>query len=125
MTDLNADHDDQPFKSDNTASNRCGFTLMNNQVGAVVAEVMSTKHGVTVTPLPSMIRVDASAGWTSSTTRSPRHSVRNPATSTRRVRGEHVDALRPDDPRGRPDNHVRQSRGRGGVHRFRPTAGSQ
>jgi propane monooxygenase coupling protein len=48
-----------PFKSDNTASNRCGFTLMNNQVGEVVAEVMKTKPGVRVMPLPSMIRVDA------------------------------------------------------------------
>ena len=46
------------FKSDNTASNRCGVTLMNNQVGAVVAEVMRHKEGVTITPLPSMIRVD-------------------------------------------------------------------
>ena len=46
------------FKSDKTASNKCGVTLMNNQVGAVVAEVMSTKEGVTVTRLPSMIRVD-------------------------------------------------------------------
>ena len=46
------------FKSDNTASNKCGVTLMNNQVGAVVAEVMSHKDGVTVTHLPSMIRVD-------------------------------------------------------------------
>ena len=44
---------------DNTASNRCGVTLMNNQVGAVVAEVMRGKPNVTVTPLPSMIRVDA------------------------------------------------------------------
>jgi len=50
---------ESPFKSDSTASNRCGFTLMNNQVGAVVAEVMSHKDNVTVTPLPSMIRVDA------------------------------------------------------------------
>jgi propane monooxygenase coupling protein len=48
-----------PFKSDNTASNRCGFTLMNNQIGVVVAEVMRTKPNVTVTPLPSMIRIDA------------------------------------------------------------------
>jgi propane monooxygenase coupling protein len=48
-----------PYKSDHTASNKCGFTLMNNQVGAVVAQVMSTKPNVTVTPLPSMIRVDA------------------------------------------------------------------
>ena len=50
---------DSPYKSDNTASNMCGFTLMNNQVGAVVAQVMSTKPNVRVMPLPSMIRVDA------------------------------------------------------------------
>jgi len=50
---------ESPFKSDNTASNMCGFTLMNNQVGAVVAEVMKTKENVRVMPLPSMIRVDA------------------------------------------------------------------
>jgi propane monooxygenase coupling protein len=50
---------ESPFKVDNTASNRCGVTLMNNQVGAVVAEVMRGKPNVTVTPLPSMIRVDA------------------------------------------------------------------
>lgn len=50
---------ESPFKSDSTASNKCGFTLMNNQVGAVVAEVMGHKDNVTVTPLPSMIRVDA------------------------------------------------------------------
>jgi propane monooxygenase coupling protein len=46
------------FKSDNTPSNRCGVTLMNNQVGSVVAQVMKQKEGVTITPLPSMIRVD-------------------------------------------------------------------
>ena len=46
------------FKSDNTPSNKCGITLMNNQVGAVVANVMRDKEGVTITPLPSMIRVD-------------------------------------------------------------------
>jgi propane monooxygenase coupling protein len=46
------------FKSDNTPSNMCGVTLMNNQVGAVVAEVMRSKEGVRITPLPSMIRVD-------------------------------------------------------------------
>jgi propane monooxygenase coupling protein len=50
---------ESPFKVDNTASNRCGVTLMNNQVGAIVAEVMRAKPNVTVTPLPSMIRVDA------------------------------------------------------------------
>ena len=50
---------ESPYQSDNTASNRCGFTLMNNQVGALIAQVMGTKDNVSVTPLPSMIRVDA------------------------------------------------------------------
>ena len=50
---------ESPFKSDSTASNRCGVTLMNNQVGAVVAQAMRGKEGVEVTSLPSMIRVDA------------------------------------------------------------------
>jgi propane monooxygenase coupling protein len=50
---------ESPFKQDNTASNMCGFTLMNNQVGAIVAEVMGQFDNVTITPLPSMIRVDA------------------------------------------------------------------
>lgn len=47
-----------PYESNNTASNMCGFTLMNNQVGAVVGAYCATKPNVTVTPLPSMIRVD-------------------------------------------------------------------
>jgi propane monooxygenase coupling protein len=50
---------ESPFKSDNTSSNMCGVTLMNNQVGVVVAQVMRDKPGVKITPLPSMIRVDA------------------------------------------------------------------
>lgn len=50
---------ESPFKVDNTASNMCGFTLMNNQVGAIVAQVMGRQDNVTITPLPSMIRVDA------------------------------------------------------------------
>ncbi|HEV7979939.1 propane 2-monooxygenase effector subunit MimD [Amycolatopsis sp.] len=50
---------ESPYKSNHTASNMCGFTLMNNQVGAIVAEVMGTKDNVTIMPLPSMIRVDA------------------------------------------------------------------
>ena len=50
---------DSPFKSDTSASNMCGVTLMNSQVGVVVAEVMRDKPGVRITPLPSMIRVDA------------------------------------------------------------------
>jgi propane monooxygenase coupling protein len=50
---------ESPYKQDNTASNKCGFTLMNNQVGAIVAAVMARESNVTITPLPSMIRVDA------------------------------------------------------------------
>jgi propane monooxygenase coupling protein len=50
---------ESPFKADNTPSNKCGFTLMNNQVGEVIAQVMATKSNVTVTYLPSMMRVDA------------------------------------------------------------------
>ena len=46
------------FKADATPSNRAGVTLMNNQVGYVVAGVMRDKEGVTVMELPSMIRVD-------------------------------------------------------------------
>jgi propane monooxygenase coupling protein len=51
-------HPESPFKADNTPSGKCGFTLMNNQVGEVVAQVMATKPNVTVTYLPSMMRVD-------------------------------------------------------------------
>ena len=44
--------------ADRSSSNKAGVTLMNNQVGYVVAEVMRGKEGVEVTELPSMIRVD-------------------------------------------------------------------
>jgi propane monooxygenase coupling protein len=50
---------ESPFKVNNTASNMCGFTLMNNQVGVIIAEVMGRYENVTITHLPSMIRVDA------------------------------------------------------------------
>jgi propane monooxygenase coupling protein len=46
------------FAENRTSSNMAGVTLMNNQVGYVVAEVMRGKPDVTVTELPSMIRVD-------------------------------------------------------------------
>ena len=46
------------FRTDSTSSNRCGFTLMNNQVGEVVAQVLDQLPNVTVTWLPSMMRVD-------------------------------------------------------------------
>lgn len=48
----------EQFKVDRTISDRCGVTLMNNQVGHVVTQVMSSKPNITVTELPSMIRVD-------------------------------------------------------------------
>ena len=46
------------FVSDRTSSNKTGVTLMNNQVGHVVADVMRGKENITITDLPSMIRVD-------------------------------------------------------------------
>ena len=46
------------FKSDRSSSNQTGVTLMNNQVGFVVAKVMADKKDVTMRELPSMIRVD-------------------------------------------------------------------
>jgi propane monooxygenase coupling protein len=46
------------FAFDHTSSGRAGVTLMNNQVGYVVAQVMADKDNVTVTELPSMIRLD-------------------------------------------------------------------
>jgi propane monooxygenase coupling protein len=46
------------FNADPTSSNKTGVTLMDNQVGHVVAEVKRGKENVTVTVLPSMIRVD-------------------------------------------------------------------
>jgi len=46
------------FVSDRTSSNKAGVTLMNNQVGYVVANVMRDKDNVVITELPSMIRVD-------------------------------------------------------------------
>lgn len=48
-----------PFKVDSTESGMCGVTLMNNQVGIVMAKVMAARDGVQITDLPSMIRVDA------------------------------------------------------------------
>jgi propane monooxygenase coupling protein len=49
---------DRRFDANPTSSNRAGVTLMNNQVGYVVAKVMEGKPDVTIQNLPSMIRVD-------------------------------------------------------------------
>lgn len=47
------------FKEDKTPSNQCGFTLMNNQIGDIVSEVMEKQPDVSVTrPQSSLIRVD-------------------------------------------------------------------
>lgn len=48
-----------PLEFHREVSNQCGVTLMNNQVGHAVADVMATKPKVTIRHLPSMIRVDA------------------------------------------------------------------
>jgi len=53
VTDPNA-----VFKSDNTASNQCGVTLMNNADGQIIAHVMAKKQDVKTRELPAMIRVD-------------------------------------------------------------------
>ena len=50
--------DNDRYKFDRTSSNRAGVTLMNNQVGHTVADVMRGHDNVTVEELPSMIRVD-------------------------------------------------------------------
>ncbi|ORM26962.1 propane 2-monooxygenase effector subunit MimD [Williamsia sp. 1135] len=46
------------FGADIGSSNMCGVTLMNNQNGYVVAEIMGRKEGVEIAEFPSMIRVD-------------------------------------------------------------------
>ena len=88
---------------------------MNNQVGYVVAEVMRDKPGVTVEVLPSMIRVDGdnkfeieyaecaeALGWDDFGNDDFEEIM-----STR---------LRAHGRARRPDHHVRQPRGCGGVH---------
>jgi propane monooxygenase coupling protein len=49
---------DTRFGANPTSSNRAGITLMNNQVGYVVAKVMGGKPGISIEDLPSMIRLD-------------------------------------------------------------------
>ena len=48
-----------PLEFHREPSHRCGVTLMDNQLGHDVAAAMQGKPGVTVTYLPSMIRIDA------------------------------------------------------------------
>jgi propane monooxygenase coupling protein len=51
-------HANGRFDANPTSSNRAGITLMNNQVGYVVAKVMEDKPNIVVQDLPAMIRVD-------------------------------------------------------------------
>ena len=44
---------------DRSFTNMCGVTLMNNQDGYVIAQIMGAKPNVEITHFPSMIRVDA------------------------------------------------------------------
>ena len=44
--------------ADRTFTNACGVTVMNNQVGRIVVDVMEGKDGVTTVEYPSMVRID-------------------------------------------------------------------
>ena len=109
------------FHSDRTSSNQAGVTLMNNQVGYVVAQVMADKKDITIRELPvddprrrhqqDRLRLPGDR-------RRPRLGRLRPG----RLRGDHVDALRPHGRARRPRPDVRQPRGRGRVHRLRPAA---
>jgi propane monooxygenase coupling protein len=46
------------FESNATSSNECGVTLMNTQIGYIVADIMRKKPDVQITEAPSLIRVD-------------------------------------------------------------------
>ena len=47
---------DLEFK--NTVSHQCGITLSDGVETRAIAELMSTKPGITVTYMPTMIRID-------------------------------------------------------------------
>ena len=111
--------------SSSTARRRteCGVTLMNNQVGYVVAQVMDGKKDVNVQrDLPSMIRVDGDQ-QDRLRLRRDRRGARLGRLRPGRLRGDHVDALRAHGRARRPRAAVRQPGGRGRVHRLRPPPG--
>jgi propane monooxygenase coupling protein len=49
---------------DRSFTNACGVTVMNNQVGRVVVDVMKDKEGVTTVEYPSMVRIDGTGALT-------------------------------------------------------------
>ena len=56
--DAGTDSVDNRWAFTHQVSNRCGITLMNTEVGMVVADVMRQKPNVEISEFPSMIRVD-------------------------------------------------------------------
>ena len=56
--DAGTDAVDNKWAFTHQVSNKCGITLMNTEVGMVVADVMRQKPNVEITEFPSMIRVD-------------------------------------------------------------------
>ena len=59
-----SDHTDNIFKSFKdlefkaTVSHECGVTMNDSVEARAIAELMSTKPGITVTYMPTMIRID-------------------------------------------------------------------
>ena len=49
---------------DRSFTNACGVTVMNNQVGRVVVELLEGKDGVTTVEYPSRVRIDATGSLT-------------------------------------------------------------
>ena len=109
------------FASDRTSSNKAGVTLMNNQVGYVVADVMRDKEDVTVTELPSMIRVDG-VNKVDFDYEEIAEALGLGRLRQRRLRRDHVDPLRAYGRPRRSRPAVREPGGRGRVHRLRPPA---
>ena len=60
---------------EDTISHQCGVTMNDSVEARAIAEVMEKKPNVTVTYLPSMIRIDASPSWSSKWTRSAKRKV--------------------------------------------------
>jgi propane monooxygenase coupling protein len=100
---------DTRFKVDRTSSNRAGVTLMNNQVGHTVADVMRRHDNVSVEDLPSMIRVDG-VGQFDFDYAEIAEALGWGRLRQRRLRGDHVDPLRAHGRPRRPRDHVRQPR---------------
>lgn len=50
---------DDRFKFERESTDMCGVVLQNSQTGAVIAEVMDEKPGVSAEHLPSMIIINA------------------------------------------------------------------